>query len=73
MLTHTQVLNDDVAELTGTSPEAFAQGILRVLKDKKSSKKMTKNAKKLADEKYSYAVYKEKLMGCVKLAVERGV
>lgn len=73
MLTHTQVLNDDVAELTGTSPEAFAQGILRVLKDKKSSKKMTKNAKKLADEKYSYAVYKEKLVGCVKLAVERGV
>ncbi|NQT24444.1 glycosyltransferase family 4 protein [candidate division KSB1 bacterium] len=73
MLTHTQVLSDETAELTGTSPEAFAEGILHAIKDSKSSQNKVKNAQKLAADKYSTALYKEKLMRCVHLAIERGV
>lgn len=73
LLTHTQVLNDACAELTGIEPESFAEGILRVLQDPKSAARKIQNARKLADEKYSASLYKEKLMRAVDLAIERGV
>lgn len=72
MWTHTQVLSDETAELTGTSPESFAEGIIHVLRDLKSSKSKVRSARKTADEKYSYAIYQEKLMRCIHLALERG-
>lgn len=73
MLTHTQVLSDETAELTGPYPESFAEGILRVLQDSKSAARKVRNAQKLADEKYGALRYREKLMYSVNLAVERGV
>ena len=37
LLTHTQVLSDEVAVLTPATPEGFAEGILRVLADQESA------------------------------------
>ena len=59
-ITHTQVLDDEVSILTEVNPDAFADGILRVIEDEKLRKKISKNAQKLAREKYSYEVYVEK-------------
>jgi glycosyltransferase involved in cell wall biosynthesis len=60
LLTHTQVLDDDVAQLTTTDPEAFGEGILAVLRDPARARRLGENARRRADEKYSYERYLEK-------------
>ena len=57
LLTHTQVLNDDVAILTGATPEGFAQGILAALTDVRRARAVGDSARELACSKYSYETY----------------
>jgi glycosyltransferase involved in cell wall biosynthesis len=57
LLTHTQVLNDDVAILTAATPEAFAAGILVALSDAERARAVGDGARLLADTKYSYEAY----------------
>ncbi|MEE4310672.1 MAG: glycosyltransferase family 4 protein [candidate division KSB1 bacterium] len=59
-ITHTQVLSDDVAVLTDIDSASFANGLMNILKDDSQRKKIAGNARRLADEKYSYEVYVEK-------------
>ena len=60
LLTHTQVLGDDTALLTGTSKEAFADGILAAFNDPGRSAAIGASAQRLAATKYSYAAYLER-------------
>jgi glycosyltransferase involved in cell wall biosynthesis len=60
ILTHTQVLNDDVALLTENNAEAFAKGTLTLIKDKALRTTLAANALRLSEEKYSYDVYLKK-------------
>jgi glycosyltransferase involved in cell wall biosynthesis len=73
ILTHTQVLDDSVAELTDPTPEGFAAGILHVLDNPSHAKKLTRNAATLSDQKYSYSVYQRKFRRVMRLALERGI
>jgi len=57
LLTHTQVLSDRTAILTGTSAREFADGILAALKDRDRAAAIGKAAQDLADAKYSYEAY----------------
>ncbi len=57
LLTHTQVLNDDVAILTDATPEGFAEGILAALNDGTRARAVGDRARALADTKYSYDAY----------------
>jgi glycosyltransferase involved in cell wall biosynthesis len=57
LLTHTQVLDDDVAVLTGPTPEAFAAGILELLGDPARGAAIGARARALAETKYSYEAY----------------
>ena len=57
LLTHTQVLNDDVAILTEPTPEDFAAGILTALSDRDRARAVGDRARELADTKYSYEAY----------------
>jgi len=57
LLTHTQVLSDEVAILTGVTPEEFAQGILRALDDPAAAAHLGAAAKRLADTRYTYEAY----------------
>lgn len=59
-LTHTQVLNDEVAVLTDCKPEAFAHGLLRVLHDKNLGETIGRRAQSLAEREYSYEAYLRK-------------
>ena len=59
-LTHTQVLDENVAILADVNPDAFAEGTLKVVTDKKLRETVAKAALELAEEKYSYPVYVEK-------------
>jgi glycosyltransferase involved in cell wall biosynthesis len=60
LLTHTQVLNDDTAILTGTSPAEFAAGILDGLDDPVRAAIIGRQARHLAETKYSYEAYLER-------------
>ncbi len=60
LLTHTQVLNDDTAVLTGPTPREFADGILAALTDRGRAAAIGKQARLLADTKYSYEAYLER-------------
>jgi glycosyltransferase involved in cell wall biosynthesis len=57
LLTHTQVLNDDVAILTEPTPADFAAGILAALSDRDRARAVGDRARELADTKYSYEAY----------------
>jgi len=59
-LTHTQVLNPEVAVLTDCKPEAFADGLLRVLRDRQFGEALGRKARSLAEQEYSYAAYLRK-------------
>jgi glycosyltransferase involved in cell wall biosynthesis len=60
LLTHTQVLDDDIAMLTETDPEAFAEGIVRLLREPEMAARLGDNARRRAEKKYSYEKYLEK-------------
>lgn len=59
--THTQVLDDRTAVLTEPDPAAFGDGIVRLLRDRSLAGRIGRAAVRLADAKYSYRVYLEKL------------
>jgi glycosyltransferase involved in cell wall biosynthesis len=57
LLTHTQVLDPTVAELTEPTAEAFGAGILRVLDDRDYAASLSRAARTLADTRYTYEAY----------------
>jgi glycosyltransferase involved in cell wall biosynthesis len=57
LLTHTQVLDDDVAFLTDATPDAFGAAILAALSDREHARRVGARARHLADTKYSYEAY----------------
>src|SRR5204862_7767206 len=54
LVTHTQVLSDDVAILTDATAEGFARGISAALADPERARAIGARARQLADTKYSY-------------------
>src|SRR5439155_7076862 len=60
LLTHTQVLSDETAVLTGASSPEFAAGILAGLTDRSRADAIGAHARELAETKYSYEAYLEK-------------
>jgi glycosyltransferase involved in cell wall biosynthesis len=60
LLTHTQVLSDQTAFLTGSTPPEFARGILAALNDRQRADAIGRQARQLADTKYSEAAYLER-------------
>ncbi|NIV93219.1 glycosyltransferase [candidate division KSB1 bacterium] len=59
-ITHTQVLNPDVSMLTDCTPEAFGNGVISLLESAELRQQLGENARKLAEEKYSYDSYLNK-------------
>ena len=57
LLTHTQVLGDETAILTGVSPAEFADGVLLALDDPIRGQNLGRRARELAETKYSYEAY----------------
>jgi glycosyltransferase involved in cell wall biosynthesis len=57
LLTHTQVLDDDVAFLTEATPAGFAAGVLAALADPERARGVGARARHLAETKYSYEAY----------------
>jgi glycosyltransferase involved in cell wall biosynthesis len=57
LLTHTQVLGDDTAILTGATAGEFASGILETLDRPERAFEVGRRARELADTKYSYEAY----------------
>jgi glycosyltransferase involved in cell wall biosynthesis len=60
LLTHTQVLSDQTAMLTGATPQEFADGVLAVLADRERARRLGDHARELAETKYSYEAYLER-------------
>jgi glycosyltransferase involved in cell wall biosynthesis len=57
LLTHTQVLDDEVAFLTAATADAFGDGILAALADPMRARSVAEQARELAETKYSYEAY----------------
>jgi glycosyltransferase involved in cell wall biosynthesis len=60
LLTHTQVLNDEVAYLAEPTPQAFGDAILAALADPDRARGVGERARCLANTKYSYETYLER-------------
>lgn len=57
LLTHTQVLDDEIAFLTQATPEGFGAGILAAIEDPDRARAVGERARQLAETKYSYEAY----------------
>jgi glycosyltransferase involved in cell wall biosynthesis len=57
LVTHTQVLDPEVAVLTDPTPEAFGEGLVSVLADRALADRLGRNAQHLADTRYTYDAY----------------
>jgi glycosyltransferase involved in cell wall biosynthesis len=57
LLTHTQVLTDDISILTEPTAAAFADGILSALSDSQRAREIGDRARQVAETKYSYEAY----------------
>ena len=57
LLTHTQVLDDEISILTEATPEGFAAGILTAIEDPAAGRAIGARARQLAETKYSYEAY----------------
>jgi glycosyltransferase involved in cell wall biosynthesis len=57
LLTHTQVLSDEVAILTEATPESFGCGILQAINDPAAARRIGEAAKLLAETRYTYEAY----------------
>jgi len=62
LLTHTQVLDDDVAELVDPEPEAMSQGMIRLLRNRERSAILGRNGQKRANAEHSYFQFESKLV-----------
>lgn len=60
LLTHTQVLDDEISQLTAVDPEAFGKGILTLLRDPNRAQALGEAARRRAENEYSYENYLEK-------------
>jgi glycosyltransferase involved in cell wall biosynthesis len=60
LLTHTQVLSDQTAILTGISPRELADGILAAVGDPERAAAVGRRARELAETKYSHEAYLER-------------
>jgi glycosyltransferase involved in cell wall biosynthesis len=60
LLTHTQVLSDETAILTGATAQEFAEGVLAGLNDPARAAAIGAQARALAETKYSYEAYLER-------------
>ena len=57
LLTHTQVLDETVSILTAPDPDAFADGIVRLLMNDELRKEIGQKGMELADTKYTYDAF----------------
>lgn len=72
LLTHTQVLDDEVAILTEATPESFAAGIMAGITDTARARAVGDRARHLADTKYSYEAYLARTrQACTRLMDDR--
>ena len=60
LLTHTQVLDETVSILTAPDPDAFADGIVRLLMSDKLRREIGQKGMELADTKYTYDAFMQK-------------
>lgn len=61
--THTQVLDEEIALLADPTPEAMADGMGRLVRDRELRMKLAANAKKRVAEEYSPEAFRRKLIG----------
>jgi glycosyltransferase involved in cell wall biosynthesis len=61
ILSHTQVLSDDVCLLVEPEPAALADGLVRALTDEATRARITANARHLYESAYARPVYEGKL------------
>lgn len=59
--THTQVLTDDIAMLSDPSPKKFGKALLDLLVSDELRTRLAKNAYRIAEEKYTFTVFEQKL------------
>jgi glycosyltransferase involved in cell wall biosynthesis len=59
--THTQVLTDDVAALAEATPEDFAEAINELLDNPIRAQEIGLNAKRLAEERYTFEQFEKTL------------
>jgi glycosyltransferase involved in cell wall biosynthesis len=71
LLTHTQVLTDETAILTGASATEFAVGILEALRNKGRAASVGEHARQLAETKYSYEAYLERTRQACDMLLDR--
>lgn len=67
ILSHTQVLDEDVAFLVEPEPKAMAEGLTAALRDEAARERVAANARRLYETAYSRPVYERKMRAMLDL------
>jgi len=68
---HTQVLTDEVARLCEPNVDDFAEGLVWAITHDEEARKMGERARQLAEERYTFGVFRENLLGLYDRFCER--
>jgi glycosyltransferase involved in cell wall biosynthesis len=63
LLTHTQLLDHNLAVLTEPTPQAFSQGLLQLIQDEHLRSSLGIAGKRFIEQHHTYAAFREKLTG----------
>jgi glycosyltransferase involved in cell wall biosynthesis len=67
LLTHTQVLSSDVAILSDATPAGFGAAIVEAILNRELAASVSRNARELAETKYTYGAYVAKVKRSIDL------
>ena len=71
LLTHTQVLNDETAELVNTDAASLAAGIIRVLNEPEHARSIGQAARELGTERYGIERYERQVQEVIQTLCPR--
>jgi glycosyltransferase involved in cell wall biosynthesis len=69
LYTHTQVLDRSVSVLTEPVPDAFADGVLSVLKDPSMAKALGERARRVFEDRHSFETFVQKTDRALRMAL----
>ncbi|OGF61467.1 MAG: hypothetical protein A2Y62_12120 [Candidatus Fischerbacteria bacterium RBG_13_37_8] len=71
LLTHTQILNNEVAYLCDANGECFGMTILEVLRDEEQAKRIGTSARTYFEREYAYVLYRKRVKRAVDVALSK--
>lgn len=59
-----RILDETTSVFTGATPECFASGVIKLVRDRKLRQRLSQNGRRIIEERYNYDDFKRRLASC---------